>query len=276
MTLSVLMAVHGGDDAAHLRQALESLAAQTRRADEVVLVEDGPLPAALAEAVAAFREPLGIVPLALPANSGLGAALAAGLDRCKGAFVARMDADDVCLPERFAAQLARFAADPALDLLGSPAIEIDAEGAQTGLRRVPEAHEAIVRDLWLNPFIHPSVMARTARLRAAGGYDAGLRRRQDYELWFRCARAGLRLANTTEPLLLYRFTPATLRRQSAGSAWEQGVIGFRGARSLGMPLWQQLACFVPFVRSLLPGWANRALYRWTQAARSRRMQAPGG
>ncbi len=261
MKISVLMTLYGRDDAAHLVQALQSLVDQTRRADEVVLVEDGPLSPGLEKTIETFRASLNIVSVKLPYNVGLARALNEGLRHCSHEFVARMDADDICLPERFEIQAAYFIADPALDVVGSGAIEIDAEGRRGAQRAVPVLHGRIVENLWWCPFIHPSVMIKGSRLSGVGGYEETLLRRQDYELWFRCHKNGFRFANVAEPLILYRFTPATLRKQSFRSAWKQGVIGFKGARSIGMPLWKQVACFAPFIRSLLPVGVNRAVYR---------------
>lgn len=271
MKISVLMSVYGRDDPAYLGEALHSLGAQSRRADEIVLVEDGPLTPELARTIETFRADLNIVSVRLAENWGLAHALNEGLKRCQNELVARMDADDVCLPNRFEVQAARFEADPTLDVLGSSAIEIDQGGKRGALRRVPKTHEGIVENLWLCPFIHPSIMMRAARLRALGGYNSALRRRQDYELWFRCHRMGLRLANVDRPLILYRFTAATLGKQSLRLAWEQSMIGLKGVRSIGMPVWQQVACFAPVMRSLLPAAGNYALYRWMHGVRTRHL-----
>ena len=102
MKLSVLMSVYHKESTSNLRQSLESLVTQTRPADEVVIVEDGPLGEPLQATIAEYRKILPILSLPLPRQMGLGAALRAGLYLCGGEYVARMDSDDISLPERFA------------------------------------------------------------------------------------------------------------------------------------------------------------------------------
>ena len=261
MKLSALMAVHAKERPVFFKQALLSLEAQEVRADQLVLVEDGPLPKELLAIIAAFRDVLSIVSVRLERNLGLGAALNEGLMRCEYELIARVDSDDINLPCRFVAQLDMFRRDPELDIAGTAAIEIDEDDKKVAIRSVPLTHEAIMADMWKCPLIHPSVMFRKARLMQVGGYSTSLRRRQDYELWFRCANNGFRFGNIAEPLILYRFGAGTFQRQSWRSAWTQGVVGFRGSTVLGLAQWKRWACFFPFFRSLLPHPLNQTLYR---------------
>jgi hypothetical protein len=146
----------------------------------------------------------------------------------------------------------RLSREPSIDILGCQMVEIDIEGKHGRRRRAPVEHDSIHAALWRSSLFHPTIMARTARLRMVGGYDRTLARRQDYELWFRCAAAGLRFANVDEELLLYRMMPQSMRKQTFSGALRQGLIGFRGSRAAGLPLWKQVACFYPAARALLP------------------------
>ncbi|WP_110619994.1 glycosyltransferase [Thioalkalivibrio sp. ALE21] len=258
------MAVHGSDDVVFLDAAMESMTvAQTRPPDQVVLVKDGPLSPAQQGVLERWKAQLGerFDVVSLGVSFGLGGALNAGLDRCAYPFVARMDADDVAFPERLERQAVLMEQNPEIGVLGSGAREIDLAGHPGPLRAVAEGHEALVSRLWACPFIHPSVMFRKDLIVGVGGYDPSLRRRQDYELWFRVLEAGGRFANIAEPLIWYRFDRNTHKKQSVSAAWRQGVIGARGSRRVGLPAWKQLACFVPFFRSLLPVWAQHGVYR---------------
>lgn len=264
MGVSVLLSVFRKDRVDYLDRALESVCEeQTRRPDQVVIVKDGPIGGDLHRVVERWSRlsvPAFTV-LGLEENSGLGAALSAGLANCCHELVARMDADDVCVPQRLERQEAFLDAAPDIDIVGTGAVEIDVEGAAGKLRHVPESHEAIFDSLWTNPFIHPSVMFRRERVMEIGGYKASLRRRQDYELWFRAAEAGLRFANIDEPLLRYRFNRNTHKKQTPSLAFEQAMVGFRGASRLRMAWWKRIGCFVPFGRALLPSWAQHLVYR---------------
>lgn len=262
--ISVLMAIFAGEKAGSLRNALQSLVDQNLPADEVVLVLDGPVPQKLLNVIDGFRSGLNIKVVSLEQNRGLGAALKYGLERCSNEFVARLDADDTALPDRLQQQLSRFEAEFNLDILSGYAIEIDRDGKRGRVRTVPESHEQIINTLWANPIIHPAVMFKRERILDVGSYDPLLRRRQDYELWFRCAAAGLKFGNVPRPLIEYRFTSETHKRQSRRGAWQQGLIGFRGSRLIGLSLWKQLACFAPFARSLLPTSMRHHAYRVMQ------------
>src|SRR5208282_1865908 len=125
MKLSVLMSVYNRESPAYFGQCLDSLVAQILPANEVVLVKDGPLGSDLEDVIARYQLRLPIVSLSLPANVGLGEALRAGLDLCLGEYVARMDSDDICVPERFQLQTAFLESNRQVDIVGSAWAEFD-------------------------------------------------------------------------------------------------------------------------------------------------------
>jgi glycosyltransferase involved in cell wall biosynthesis len=262
LDISVLMAVYARENPVYLAKSLESICAQTYSCNEIVLVEDGPLPEELSNIIDSFRDRATIVSVRLPLNVGLATALNEGLRHCHCSLVARMDADDICFPERFEVQARAFDKDASLSIVGSFAIEIDESGVRGCLRRMPVSHERIVDNLWACPLIHPAVMFRRESIIGLGGYDGSLKRRQDYELWFRCAVNGLRFFNCDRPLLLYRFSRNALRKQPIGLAFQQAMVGYRGTVQLNMSLWKRLACFGPFLRSLLPTPLQYIAYRF--------------
>src|SRR5690625_2406144 len=117
---SVLMSVYDGDDGEHLEQAFASITTgQQLPPAQVVLVRDGPVRAELQRRIDALvaTSPVPVTYVPLATNQRLARALSAGLDRCEHDIVARADADDVCLPERFARQIPLVAGG--VDLLGS-------------------------------------------------------------------------------------------------------------------------------------------------------------
>lgn len=261
MKFSVLMSVFGGDRPADLMATLESLLNQDLVANELVLVEDGPVSDNVRCVIERFRKSLNIVSPRFSDNRGLGAALNYGLKCCRYDIVARMDSDDLALPHRFKRQVEYLEAHPDIDIVGSYALEVDECGVEGQLRVMPLSHEAIVDNLWACPLIHPTVVFRATKIAEVGGYRESLRRRQDYALWFDCAAHGLVFANIPETLLYYRFGKKSHGKQSCKLAFEQGLIGFKGAASLSMPWHKRIACFIPFVRALLPGPIRHKVYR---------------
>jgi glycosyltransferase involved in cell wall biosynthesis len=215
-TLSVVLPVYAGAPVAFLGPALASVAAQTRPADQVVVVEDGPLPPAHRDVLERAGRALPLERVTLPTHRGVSAALQAGLTAATGTWVARADADDLLLPERFDRQLAELDSS-APDVLGTAMYEFeDDPDHPTALRRMPRTHEAIRRMMrTANPINHPTVMFRREAAVEAGGYRGpdGL---EDYDLWVRLSLQGARFHNLAEPLVRFRSDQALLdRRRSA-------------------------------------------------------------
>ncbi|EFQ83607.1 glycosyltransferase, group 2 family protein [Aeromicrobium marinum DSM 15272] len=205
-SFSVLMPFYAGDRPEQVEQAFRSVTVdQHLRPDEVVLVQDGPvgddLSATVAGIVAGSVVPVRLVTLSR--NSGLAEALAAGLAEVAHDVVARMDADDVSVPERFAVQIPRIAAG--LDVVGSAITEFGDAAGTTRTRPVPQGAEAIAQQARLrSPFHHPSVVYRASAVAAAGGYR-DLAMLEDYWLWARMLMAGAQVDNVPDALVLYRI-----------------------------------------------------------------------
>jgi glycosyltransferase involved in cell wall biosynthesis len=215
LPFSVLLPVYAGDSGPHLRRAFESVTTdQVRPPDEVVVVQDGPVSpeveAVLDDLMASSPVPLRLVEL--PENAGLAAALSAGLDACRNDVVARQDADDVSLPERFARQLPEI--ERGLDLVGSGLYEFaDDESVLLGRRTPPVGEAEILRYARFHqPFNHPTVVYRRRAVRRAGGYSrVGLF--EDYWLFARMLAAGARVGNLPDPLVKYRVGTGAYRRR---------------------------------------------------------------
>ncbi|MEO3879134.1 glycosyltransferase [Rheinheimera fenheensis] len=252
---SVLMSVYARENPHWLRQSLSSiLADQTVKPAQVVLVADGPLHDELEQVIADFKQYYGeILDICrLDSNRGLGYALNEGLLHCKFDWIARMDADDIALPQRFSRQLDFIKQNPEVDIVGSYAEDMDAGGASISIRKVPVGAAQIHQLMWTCPLIHPSVMYRKSVVLSAGSYSKTLKRRQDYDLWFRCARAGAGFANIAEPLIRYRITDQTYARNNVSVAWNQAIIGFKGCRALSLGLKAHLGVFYPVIKAILP------------------------
>lgn len=228
MGYSVLMTVYKGDSPVFFQRSLSSMIGQTVPSDDIVVVEDGPIPESLRCVIQDFKDQgYPINAIELPQNVGLGLALNRGLARCKHDLVARMDADDVSLPQRCEQLLAVFRADPTLDIVGSPVLEFQgSETNITGVRDVPKTNEDIHRFARRrDPFNHPAVMYKKQSVLRYGPYG-DYRKNQDTDLWIKMLSQGCRGANTKEPLLLFRFDEATLGKRKN---WQntKSLIGIR-------------------------------------------------
>ncbi|MCC7494722.1 MAG: glycosyltransferase [Fimbriimonadaceae bacterium] len=209
--ISVLLPVYNA--AATLPTALASVLRQSHRDFEVVAVDDGSTDDSLAilRRLAAADPRLRVV--AEP-HRGLVTTLQAGLERCRGEWLARFDADDLMHRDRLALQHAA-----AFDgVLGCAVQTFPRAGLTDGLRRYESwlnsllTDAAIRRDLFVeSPLAHPTVLLPTALLRSVGGYrDCGWP--EDYDLWLRLAAAGTRFAKLAPVLHYWRDHPGRLSR----------------------------------------------------------------
>lgn len=234
---SVLICVYAGDSASYLHTALSSIAInQTILPTEIVLVIDGPIDSKLIEAIAAVQDQ-SAVPFKIiqeDENRGLAYALNCGLKHCSYEWVARMDADDISLPNRFEVAQNFINANPEIDIFGTQIVETDFNdnepAAQQGkLRRVPLSHSEIRKQLkFRNPLNHPSVFFRAAIVRDEGGYP--LHYPEDYFLWITLIRAGYRFANLPETSVYMRINEAFFERR--------GLDMFLGEARLYLMLWR--------------------------------------
>ena len=195
------MAVYNGER--WLGQTLTSLADQTFDDFEVIVIDDGSTDKSasiLAEAAARDARYRVIT----QANCGLVASLNRGLAEARAPLVARIDADDIAEPERFARQLNFLAAHPKVAALGSAIRIIDADGAFLRLQAFPcgpkYVYKAMIQSCAL---AHPAVMMRRDMVLAVGGYREAFRHAEDYDLWLRLGEI-YELDNLPEPLLRYR------------------------------------------------------------------------
>lgn len=199
--VSIVMPVRDGER--FLQIAIDSVLAQSFADFELIIIDDGSsdsTPAILAEA--ARRDPRIVVIREEP--TGVAAAFNLGIATARAPLIARLDSDDIALPERLARQVETMQSEPSLGLLGSFAETIDESGRTLGSRTPPVSHDALVTFLARNdPFVTSTVMLRTELARTLGGYRAAIEVAEDYDLWLRMAERA-RIANLPETLVRYR------------------------------------------------------------------------
>ena len=235
---SLLMAIYAGDRPDFFAQAFTSTVNdQTRRPDEVVVVQDGPIPVGLADCLSSLTaaSPVPVVHVVLPDNRGLGPALVAGLARCSHDVVARMDADDVSEPTRFAEQLPLLEAGA--DIVGTGLREFVHDPSDPadvlGTRTPPTDPRQIARAArFHDPFNHPTVVYRRRAVQAAGGYQ-DLPLMEDYLLFARMIAAGARPANLAQPLVNYRVGAGAYARRGGVRLLRSELTLQRRLRRLG-------------------------------------------
>ena len=196
---SVCTSIYKNDKPDFVRVALDSmLVNQTVKPNEIVLVQDGPVPEELQQVLQEYESeyPDVMNVIRLEKNGGLGNALKLGVENAKHDICARMDSDDICLPDRFEKQLAYLESHPECDIVGGQMTEfIDTPDNIVGRREVPltnkEIYEFMKSRCALN---HVTVMFRKEAVLKAGNYQDWFWN-EDYYLWVRMMMADCRFAN---------------------------------------------------------------------------------
>lgn len=212
LEFSVLMSVYKGDKPAWVKQALESVFAQSVKPSEIILVCDGPLTQDLENILTQYQDK--IILHRLVKNCGLGEALRQGVLKCSYPLIARMDSDDISLPNRFEKQLAYFEKHPDTAVLGGWIQEIDGDTLQpVAIREVPCTNNEIRKFIKTRcPFNHMTVMYKKSAVLDAGNYQS-FHFIEDYYLWARMAAKGYEMANLPDILLNARVDAAMYGRR---------------------------------------------------------------
>jgi amylovoran biosynthesis glycosyltransferase AmsE len=188
--ISVLVTLYCKNNPDEVKRCFRSLLIQTYKPDEVILVIDGPVSIDIGEILKDYIEKLSIRFLYQQQNIGLGKALNLGLKHCVYDYVARIDIDDVCKPNRLEIQKNFMDLNPKVSVLGGQVELFDNNGVYA-IKSVPISSEMIEQwSLFRNPINHSTVMFRKEDVMKLGGYPE-IRYTQDYVLWITCLKSGL-------------------------------------------------------------------------------------
>lgn len=213
MNYSILMSIYFKEKASYLVECLQSISKQSLPPGEVVIVEDGPLTEELYQVLTEFSDSLPIKRVVLAQNVGLGSALNEGFNHCNYDFIARMDTDDICHPERFEKQLA-IMLDNDVDVCGCWVGEFDSCcDVISGYRKTPVLHDDIIKYASSrNPLNHPSVMYKKQVVLSVNGYEDVLFF-EDYHLWLKLIVWGASFYNIPAALVLMRAGTGQISRR---------------------------------------------------------------
>ena len=211
---SVSMCVYGKDNPEWFSVAVNSILNQTQRPDEVVLVVDGPVPETLNTVILEFEKNPVFKVVRLQENRGHGEARRAGLDNCSYELVALMDADDICSPDRFEKQLALFASDPGLTIVGGNITEFVGEPSNIVGARIVELDDGRIKEDMKKrcPMNQMTVMFRKSFVESVGGYIDWFCN-EDYYLWSRLFLNGAKFANISDYLVNVRVGKEMYQRR---------------------------------------------------------------
>ena len=244
--ISVAMSVYNGER--FLAEAIESILTQSFADFEFLILDDGSRDSSRAIIERYAAQDSRIRPI-IRENRGLIASLNQLIDAARAPVIARMDADDISLPQRFARQIAFLDAHPDYGVIGAWAEDIDERGhlIAHASPQYPTTHAAFLAAIHADQQLlcHPAVMMRRDVVVKAGGYHAAFRHCEDLDLWLRLA-SRTHICSLPEPLLRYRrYADQVSKRhgvdQQIGAAVARIAYRERAAgRSDPTALWHEL------------------------------------
>jgi len=208
------MSVYNGES--WLEESIRSILAQTFTDFEFIIVNDGSTDKSISilHDLAAKDSR---IRLFSKSNTGLTDSLNFGIERARGEWIARIDADDISFPERLEIQYKLAKSDPDIVLVGGGLTKIDMQGQEIKTYSYPISHVKLVNNLKKGSrfFAHSCAFIKTFSIREIGGYRMRLKRAQDLDLWLRLSQTG-KIAAVDKTIIKLRVHPQQISHDEGG------------------------------------------------------------
>lgn len=266
--LAVIMSVYCRDEPEQLRASLESIISQSVSGMYQVrlyLAIDGPVSPQIDNVISEYEAQIYRMSR-LDVNRGLAAALNVLIGNLEDeAFIFRMDADDISLPDRFEKQLAFMDRNPDVDILGGAILEFSDMSSGTNLVQYPETDGKARRQIaYRSPVAHPTVCFRRKVFDTVGYYPE-IGGNEDIALWFECIKAGLVFANLPDPVLRFRVSPGFWARRGVHKSKSELVSYLKGLNAIEGPSLRMVIPILRFLFRLMP----EPIRKWGYGLRSK-------
>lgn len=249
--ISVIMGIYNCGDT--LPEAIESVLAQTMGEWELIMCDDGSCDATYKVAESYLKKyPGKMILLKNEENRGLNVTLNRCLKMAKGKYIARMDGDDICLPERFEVEYETLEKEKTISIVSTDMGYFDQTGIWGNISHpeYPKKQDF----LYGSPFCHAPCMVRKEAYDAVGGYTEKKRvlRVEDYDLWIKMYQAGYRGKNIPKQLYLMRDDRAAYKRRKFRYRINEAYVKGMAVRKLGLPISGYLYTIRPVMVGILP------------------------
>lgn len=235
LQFTILQSVYKKDNPTYLNEAFQSIFDNSIQPKTIVLVKDGIITPELDTVISSWGTKLPLKVIGYEKNQGLAYALNYGLKYVETDFVARMDSDDICFPNRFEKQLNFFEKNQNVEIVGTGLSEFYIDKYNNEIKRIrlyPQIITNASKYLFKGtPLAHPTVMMRTKLLKEFK-YSENTHLCEDIDLWFRLIKSGHVIYNLQEPLLHFRITDGTFRRRSVLKAISEFKIYWKNLYTL--------------------------------------------
>lgn len=266
-TVSVLLPVYKKDNPFFFDESLASVLAQTFQ-DIVVLVGvDGPVEGKLAQTLKEVEKNERVEVIYFKENRGLACVLNDLIAHSRELgveYLARMDADDKCVNDRFERQLAYLQKHPEVDVVGGRIEEIDQKGEKNGKAvKYPLTHEECRKFFrYRDCLAHPATFFRMSYFDKAKGYRPEYRKNQDTMLWYDGFLNGCVFSNLTDTVLYFRVAPDFYSRRNGWKRAKQMLTDrIKINKALGYDQSANLFALAMFGMTISPTWLKKFLYR---------------
>lgn len=250
--VSVIMATYN-DEPYHLKLAIDSIINQTYSSFELIIVDDSTRYDSKS-VIDSYARDKRVRILRGESKLGFVPSLNYGLSCANGSLIARMDGDDISVPNRFALQVEYFNAHPRCDILGGQIDIIDEIGNLTGKRRYPLGGVKLwCFFLFRTPLAHPAVMFRRKIVDAGYHYDVCMKKAEDVDFWIRLHHDGYRIENVRDVLLQFRIDSSFVQKRVYNKEQEDYVIKSRKRNfSFKRPIFSLADYMAATIRRIVP------------------------
>jgi len=248
--VSIIMGVYNDDTT--LVRCLESIMNQTYTEWEFIICNDGSTDKTADILEDYHNKDSRIKVLHNTENMRLAATLNRCLEIANGEYVARMDADDECIPERIEKQVEYLEGHKNVDCVGCNMMIFD-ESGDIGIRESIE--NPVKEDMLIKtPFFHPTIMMKKEVFDSLKGYRVSEKtmRAEDLDLWFRFFKANYRGHNIQETLYRYHESRDDYKKRTVKAAFKTSLVYLDGYKSLDIPRTKYIYAFKPVISALLP------------------------
>lgn len=255
--VSILMGIYNCEDT--IDEAIQSVLAQTYSNWELILCDDGSIDNTYQKAQQYALADSRIVLFKNERNMGLNVTLNRCLKAASGEYIARMDGDDICVPERFEKQVAFLNSHTEFAIVSSGMFLFDEEGKWGELRNkeFPQPKDVVEG----TPIFHAPVMIRKKCIDTVGGYTEDKRRLrvEDVDLWIKLYAAGYRCYNLQELLYGMRNDKEALNRRKYVYRINSTFVRLEGCKRLSLGASSRVKSFKPMVVGLVPARMRRMI-----------------
>lgn len=255
--VSIILPAHNAEK--HIVDCLNSITQQTYLNWELIIINDGSLDQTAKIIESFLSKDTRITCVTNDNNMGLVYCLNLGIKLSKGKYVARMDSDDIMMPDRLELQVNFMETNPQVGVLGGSAILIDEAGNDIGKRVFPYSDKSIKQNLdRINPLLHPTIIFRKTIFEICY-YRDKYPRAEDYDLWFRL-KSYTEFANLQEFIIKYRIHPGQVSLEYLKKMTRDTVfLKIEHFSNEGALFYKFKFIIRPLIKAILPIWLIKRL-----------------